>query len=189
MTITGTGFENGATVNFGALPATSVNVTNDTNVVVVTPAADLGAVDVVLTNADGQTVVFTNGYTYVATQIVDATPAAITGQPTNQSAPIGGSATFTLTATGAAPLIYQWSFNGTNLATATNFTLALSNIQPPNAGPYQAIVSNAFGAATSSVVTLSVLGAPVSFMASPGGIQYSNGQFVLQLSGLTGQGR
>ena len=78
--------------------------------------------------------------------------------------------------------------NNDALTNATNFTLALSNVQPADAGPYQVIVSNAFGSATSSVATLSILGVPASFVTSPGGIQYSNGQFILQLGGLTGQG-
>ncbi len=188
VTILGTGFENGATVNFGSLPVLSVNVTNDTNIIVVTPAADLGVVDVVLTNADGQTVTLTNGFTYIAPQVIDMTPAQITAQPTNQSTTLGNTATFTLTAVGAAPLVYQWSLNNSNLPTATNFFLTITNAQPSDAGPYQAIVSNLYGAATSSVVTLSILGTPVSFTTTAGAAQYSNGQFILQLSGLTGQG-
>jgi hypothetical protein len=145
-------------------------------------------VDIILTNADGQTAVLTNAFTYVEPQTIDITPAQITSEPTNATAPLGGSAIFSLTATGAQPLVYQWLLNNMNLPAATNSTLSISNIQSSDAGMYQAIVTNAYGAATSSIVTLSVLGAPVSFTTPPGGLQISNGQFVLQLSGLTGQG-
>jgi hypothetical protein len=57
-----------------------------------------------------------------------------------------------------------------------------------NAGSYDVVITNSFGAITSATVTLSVLGVPVSFVTTPGGIQFSNGQLQLGLSGLTGQG-
>ena len=41
------------------------------------------------------------------------------------------------------PLSYQWWFQGTNpLAGATNAMLALSNVQPAQAGEYLVVVSN-----------------------------------------------
>jgi hypothetical protein len=182
--LSGTGFEDGATVSFGATPAASVIVTNATNIIAVTPPAGLGAVDVVLTNADGQSVVFTNGFTYTVTP----TGPQITAQPANQAAALGSNVAFSVTATGTGALAYQWAFNQTNLGGATNFTLCLTNLQAANAGPYQVVVTNLYGAATSCVATLSVLGAPVSLSGGSGGIQYSNGQFILQVTGLTGQG-
>ena len=188
VTILGTGFETGATVSFGSVLATSVTVTNSTNIIAVTPPASLGMVDVGLTNADGQSVIFTNGFTYATPFVADMSTLQITGQPTNQAAAVGGNASFTVTATGAAPLVYQWAFNNANLTDATNVTFSLTNIQPLHAGPYQVIVTNLYGAATSSPATLSVLGVPVSFITSTGGGNYSNGQFTLQLTGLTGQG-
>ena len=42
-------------------------------------------------------------------------------------------------------LDYQWQFNGTNLAGATNSTLTLTNVRPEQAGTYTVIVSNSFG--------------------------------------------
>ncbi len=66
VTILGTGFESGATVNFGALPAGPVVVINSTNLTAVTPPSVPGAVLVVVTNADGQSTTLTNGFTYVA---------------------------------------------------------------------------------------------------------------------------
>src|ERR1700688_3464053 len=46
--------------------------------------------------------------------------AAITAQPLSQFIPIGETATFTVTATGTAPLSYQWSENGQAIAGATS---------------------------------------------------------------------
>ena len=43
----------------------------------------------------------------------------ITTQPQPQTVIAGNSATFTVTATGTAPLAYQWRFKGTNIASAT----------------------------------------------------------------------
>ena len=84
-------------------------------------------------------------------------PPSITGQPQSQSVAAGGSATFAVTATSSAPLAYQWRFNGTNLNSATNATLLLSNVQAPNAGNYFVVVSNVAGAVTSAVATLTVV--------------------------------
>jgi hypothetical protein len=54
-------------------------------------------------------------------------------------------------------LSYQWWFNATNSVTwGTNASLTVSNAQPADAGGYRAIVTNASGAATSSVAVLTV---------------------------------
>ncbi|HEX4645466.1 MAG TPA: immunoglobulin domain-containing protein, partial [Verrucomicrobiae bacterium] len=55
-------------------------------------------------------------------------PPAITRQPSNQSAVWGGAAVFNVTATGDAPLNYQWTFNGAIISDATNATLMLTNV-------------------------------------------------------------
>jgi uncharacterized delta-60 repeat protein len=68
----------------------------------------------------------------------------------------GSNATFSVTATGTAPLSYQWWKDGSALPDATIATLMLSNVQGSNAGNYTVIVSNAFGSVTSAVAELSV---------------------------------
>jgi hypothetical protein len=83
-------------------------------------------------------------------------PPAITQQPTNQVITVGGSAIFALMATGSPPLSYQWQFNGTNVAGATNNSLVLSNVQQSQAGNYAAMVTNEFGSVLSSNALLSV---------------------------------
>ena len=64
--ITGTNFENGATVRIGGNAATNVTVVSATRITATTPAHDAGAVDVVVANPDTQSGTFTNGYHYVA---------------------------------------------------------------------------------------------------------------------------
>ena len=47
-------------------------------------------------------------------------PPAITTQPTNQTVVAGQAATFTVAASGTAPMSYQWQKNGANIAGATS---------------------------------------------------------------------
>lgn len=65
-------------------------------------------------------------------------------------------ATLSVAATGAAPLLYQWRFNGTNLPGETNATLLLTNVTRLHNGPYQAAVSNLAGFANSSLALVRV---------------------------------
>jgi hypothetical protein len=77
VTIFGTGFAAGASVIFGGLPASSVNVINSTNLTAVAPPSTFGAVSLLVTNADGQAVLLTNAFIYVTPPVVRAiTPSA-----------------------------------------------------------------------------------------------------------------
>ncbi len=90
-------------------------------------------------------------------------PPDIFLQPTNQSASVGGTAVFSVGATGTLPLTYQWLFEGTNnIAITTDPSLVLTNVQPGQAGNYQVVVTNIAGAATSSVVVLTVTSCPTA---------------------------
>ncbi|HEX4644257.1 MAG TPA: immunoglobulin domain-containing protein, partial [Verrucomicrobiae bacterium] len=81
---------------------------------------------------------------------------AITTQPQSQTTAAGSSVTFTVAATGTAPLGFQWRFNGANLSGATNPTLTLANVQPAQAGSYSVRVSNPYGSAQSGNAQLTV---------------------------------
>jgi hypothetical protein len=87
---------------------------------------------------------------------VMAVPPAITVQPTNQTVFAGASPNLSVTATGTAPLIYQWQFNGSGIAWATNATLTLTNVQLNQAGNYTVLVTNAGGSILSSNALLTV---------------------------------
>ncbi len=86
------------------------------------------------------------------------TPVApvITTQPQDQTNLVGGSASFTVMASGTAPLSYQWNFNGTNIAGATNATLTLNNLPLTLAGNYEVVVADPLGSVTSSPAMLDV---------------------------------
>jgi hypothetical protein len=82
---------------------------------------------------------------------------SITAQPLSQTVRIGGNATFTITAVGTLPLTYQWSFNGTDLAGATDSSLTLTAVQPAQAGGYSVRVTNSAGWVASTTALLVVL--------------------------------
>src|SRR5678816_2986350 len=63
----------------------------------------------------------------------------ITQQPQGRSVLEGSNFTFSVTASGTAPLSYQWRFNGTNLASATSAQLAFTPVALSNAGLYQVV--------------------------------------------------
>jgi hypothetical protein len=92
----------------------------------------------------------------------------------------GGNVSLTAGASGTAPLSWQWWFNVTNHpAGGGNPALNLTNVQPAQAGAYFAVVTNAYGSATSSVVTLTLLTPPAFSVAqtiqSGGGLVLSGG--------------
>jgi sugar lactone lactonase YvrE len=86
----------------------------------------------------------------------------ITVQPASQSVAIGGSATFSVQASGVPTPAYQWQFNGTNVGGATNPSLTVAGVQATDLGTYSVVVSNSAGGVASSPCTLSSPGvAPV----------------------------
>jgi hypothetical protein len=101
----------------------------------------------------------TNSVTTAITT-VNAAPT-ISDQTSNVVALAGSNVTFTVTATGTAPLGYQWMFYGTNLSGQTSTSLLVPNVQPADSGPYSVLVTNVAGQATSTPATLRVLVAPI----------------------------
>jgi hypothetical protein len=88
------------------------------------------------------------------------TPPRISAQPINQTVVAGGTAVFAVAVSGTAPLAYQWTWNGTNLAGATNATLTLTGVQLSEAGTYAVRVSNPLGATNSAGAVLTVVAPP-----------------------------
>ena len=86
---------------------------------------------------------------------------SITQQPVaNTTVAAGGNVNLSVTAMGLNLLSYQWLLSGTNLVGQTNYFLSLNNIQTSQQGSYQVIVSNPYGAVTSTVAQVTVLTAP-----------------------------
>ena len=93
-------------------------------------------------------------------RVQPGTPPTITTQPFGTSVPVGGTATFTVTASGSTPFSYQWSFNNTNLVNATNETLTLTGVQTTNAGSYSVAITNIYGSTNSIPASLAVTTPP-----------------------------
>ena len=90
-----------------------------------------------------------------------AVPPTITLQPVNVSVTAPQAASFTVAATGDAPLAIQWQRGGVDIAGATTTTYALTTTTlADNAASVRAVVSNTAGSVTSTAAVLTV-NAPV----------------------------
>ncbi len=85
------------------------------------------------------------------------TPPTITSQPGSLTRTQGQSASFSVTASGTAPLAYQWRFQSSALSGQTASTLTINPVATGNAGNYDVVVSNSGGSVTSSVAALTVI--------------------------------
>ena len=113
-------------------------------------AADAGSYSVVATGACASATSTTATLTVNPLTAITTAPAAVT-----QCA--GTTATFTVAATGAGTLTYQWKKDGNNVTTGgTSATLTLANIAAANAGSYTVAVTGTCGTQTSTGVALVV---------------------------------
>ncbi|MGB8661080.1 MAG: hypothetical protein WCD34_11700, partial [Candidatus Acidiferrum sp.] len=135
----------------------SANITGATAASYTTPATastDNGAqFDVVVSNGAGSKT------STMARLTVNAAALAptIATQPANQTVTVGQTATFSVTATGTAPLTYQWQKNSANIAGATSATYTTPATASTDTGAkFDVIVSNALGSQTSTMATLTV---------------------------------
>ena len=173
-----------------------VNLSDDSNVSGSTTAT-LNFAGAVTTNSGNYTVIVTNQYSsqYVygavtsavaVLNVAAATPPAITTQPTNQSVFLGGTASFTVVATGVPTPVYQWNevVNGgaaTNILAdsnpgpnnetysgSTNATLFISNFPTNDSGNYYFVtVTNSAGSTNSQNAFLTVLLVPPIVTSQP----------------------
>jgi hypothetical protein len=84
---------------------------------------------------------------------------SITTQPTNQAAKLSGTATFSVVASGTAPLAYQWYSNQYGVisgATSSNYSLTATNDQC-----FYVKVSNLYGSVQSNYACLYIVSPPV----------------------------
>src|SRR6185312_16286913 len=94
-----------------------------------------------------------------ATLTVTTTPVgpSITQQPANKTVTVGQTATFSVTATGTAPLSYQWQKGTTNIAGATSSSYTTPvTVSGDNNSQFRVVVSNSVNSVTSNAATLTV---------------------------------
>ena len=107
---------------------------------------------------------------------------SITTHPANQTVPAGGTATFTVAASGTPPLAYQWQRNGVDISGATSASYSLPSVtSADNGARFRARVTNAAGSVLSNEATLTVTSnqPPTATISQPpSGALYSAGQTV-----------
>jgi autotransporter-associated beta strand protein len=89
----------------------------------------------------------------------------IVANPASVTASVGMSRTFSVGASGSAPLMYQWRKDGVDIPGATSASYGINPVTLADAGVYLCVVSNNVGAVTSAPATLTV--APVIMGQSP----------------------
>jgi len=152
-----------------------------------TVAGDAGSYTVVVSNSAGSVT------SSAATLTVNAAanPPSITTQPASVTVTAGASASFSVTATGTAPMTYQWQKGGVAISGATASSYSISSTVAGDAGNYTVVVSNSAGSVTSSAATLTVSAAPTSapvITASPSSATQVAGTSLSLTSTVTGGG-
>ena len=111
--------------------------------------------------ADGSLYYLSIGSAAVFRIRFSGTAPGITAQPSDQNVVSGQSAAFSVTASGSAPLGYQWQRNQINISAANASSyLITSTTLSDNGAKFRCVVSNAFGNATSNEATLTVTAPP-----------------------------
>jgi hypothetical protein len=117
----------------------------------------------------------------------DGSPA-IARQPIDQIRNTGETSFLSVGALGTPPLTLQWQLNGTNIAGATSSRLVLTNMPLNGGGVYRCVISNMYGAVTSSPATLTIQRSTVRFDPSSAALSPNTGTFGVTLRGLSGHG-
>ncbi len=144
----------------GTAPLTYQWQKNQVNIPGATAASYTTPATVSTDNGSSFRVVVTNSVTSVTSSAATMTvnsPPSITTQPANQAVNVGQTATFSVVATGTAPLTYQWQKNQVNIAgaTAASYTTPVTVITD-NGSSFRVTVTNPVTSVTSTAATLSV---------------------------------
>ena len=133
----------------GSFPSASLIQGRDGNLYGITTEGGIGF-DGLYWSGNGTVFRLTGGFTYRTPQIVT--------QPSSETVPAGGTASFNVSATGSTPLSYLWQRNGTNIAGATLSSYLTNRVQLSDSGSvFSCLVSNAYGVMGSSNATLTVV--------------------------------
>ena len=111
----------------------------------------------------------------------------VTQQPVPVSVNAGASASFSVAASGTAPLTYQWQRNGQDIAGATSPRLTIDHVAAVDYGSlYRVVVANAAGTATSNSVALTVITTELTIYRQPGNVNAKEGSTATLQVGATG---
>ncbi len=145
VTISGTGFETGATVAFGSAAAGNVVVLSAGTITADAPAGSAGSVTVAVTNPTGLAGSLASGYSYTT----GGTVPSVTGVSPS-SGPASGGTTITISGTGfqsgAAVSIGGAAAGSVTLSGTTQATAVAPRAPPGVLGPVPVAVTNTGGA-------------------------------------------
>jgi hypothetical protein len=99
------------------------------------------------------------------------TAPSITTQTGSQTVCSGQPLNLSITASGSAPLTYQWYYNSSPVSNATNNIYGISSALSSHAGSYYCIVTNSCSTAQSNTSTLTVNTAPAITSQTSGAIR------------------
>ena len=165
------------TINFATLPAKTVGeaaftlsatapggtvtyTSSNTGVATVSgnTVTIVGAGTTTLTAKQGGDINYNPAPDVTQTLTVNAAAVApsILTQPQSQTVTAGSGVTFSVVASGTAPLSYQWKRGTSNISGATHSSYTIPATTSVDAGSYFVTVSNSAGNVTSNAVTLTV---------------------------------
>src|ERR1700722_18345037 len=104
-----------------------------------------------------------------------STAPAITSQPAGRTVIAGQTASFSVVASGTAPLSYQWLKNGTAISGATSSSYTTpATTSADNGTLFTVAVSNTLGKVTSSAATLTVNASTLALSVSPASVSFGS---------------
>jgi hypothetical protein len=107
---------------------------------------------------NGGAVGISNTVNVTVANISSSSIPAIATQPASRSVNVGQTAAFSVVASGAATLTYQWQKNGVNITGATGASYTTpATVTADNNATFRVIVKNSLGSVTSANATLTVV--------------------------------
>ena len=149
--------------------ANMAGATNSTLVLSNVAHSNTGAYTVVVTDPGGS-------LSGVPVQVLVLAPPVLVSPPPSQTDLVGSVVNLNVMVSADQPLSYQWLFNGTKVAGATNSDLIFGDITRAQAGTYEVVVSNPVGVVTSTPpAVLTVVTPPVCPSAPSGMVAWWRG--------------
>ncbi|MCI0366516.1 MAG: Ig-like domain-containing protein [Phycisphaerales bacterium] len=150
-----------ASSNASLVPSNNFAVlgTSETRTLRITPASgQTGTATIFLTARNPSGGEATVSFNLLVQPATNVQPPIILTQPVSQTVSNGALVSFTVAAGGAAPLSYQWMFQGSDIPGAINPAYQILSATMAHAGSYSVRVSNSAGTVTSASAILTVMG-------------------------------
>lgn len=146
VTISGSDFQTGISVTFGGLPATSVNLTNSSTVVAVTPAHSSGSVTVTVTNSSGTSATLPSGFAFHSIDLLWNAPSTSTVTIAGYNVYRGNASAGPFNLLNGSSPLSTTSYEDATVAGGTTYyyevkSVDSNGVESPPAGPVPATTS------------------------------------------------